>query len=145
MAVADRAPARTRRGVNPRGWIRHASPPALAGSALVAALAYAAFADGSIALPMEARLQVALAAVALFALGAFLFGRGVRASSNGAGWTGLALLLVFAAYCGLSFAWSIAPDGTWGELNRALAYVLVTAAALLVAASLPRALERGAL
>src|SRR3954454_21602731 len=112
---------------------------------LVAVIAYAAFADGAIALPMEARLQVRGAALALLALGALLFGRGVRASSTTAGWTGLALLVAFAAYGGLSLAWSIAPDGSWGELNRTLAYALVAAVGLVVGSSLPRVLERGAL
>ena len=35
-------------------------------------------------------------------------------------------------------AWSIAPDSTWTELNRTLAYMLVAAIALIVGASLPR-------
>src|SRR3954470_21322910 len=124
------------RGVTAAGWL---------GIGLGAALVYAAFADGAIALPMEARLQVGVAALALLAFGALLFGRGVRASSTTAGWTGLALLVAFAAYSGLSLAWSIAPDGSWGELNRTLAYALVVAVGLVVGSSLPRVLERGAL
>src|SRR5205085_1983100 len=68
-----------------------------------------------------------------------------RMSSTTAGWSGLGLLLAFAVYCGLSLAWSIAPDGTWAELNRALAYLLVTAIAFVVGSSAPRALERSAL
>src|SRR5437764_7843527 len=42
-------------------------------------------------------------------------------------------------------AWSIAPDGTWAELNRAISYTLIAAVALAVGSSLPRALERAAL
>ncbi|MEA2483157.1 MAG: hypothetical protein QOC55_1104, partial [Thermoleophilaceae bacterium] len=109
---------------------------------LGAAITYAAFASGAIVLPAEARLQVGVAALALLALGALLFGRGMRVSSTRAGWAGLALLVLFTVYTGLSFAWSIAPDGTWGELNRAVAYVLVTCVALVVGASLARPLER---
>src|SRR4051794_6936582 len=152
MAVAERddalhppadgtgVPTRPRRPdprrVTAAGWL---------GIGLAAALVYAAFADGAIALPMEARLQVGVAALALLAIGALLFGRGIRASSTTAGWAGLALLVVFAAYSGLSLAWSIAPDGSWGELNRTLAYALVAAVGLVAGSSLPRALERGAL
>src|SRR3954451_23294950 len=152
MAIADRAHASVRRPADTRsgaGRVARARIPttvaAWVGIALAAAVVYAAFADGAIALPMEARLQAGIAAVAVVAVGALLFGRGMRASSTTAGWAGLALLLLFAIYSGLSLAWSIAPDGTWGELNRAIAYVLVTAVALVVGASLPRALERGAL
>src|SRR3954453_15070439 len=86
------------RGVTAAGWL---------GIGLGAALVYAAFADGAIALPMEARLQVGVAALALLAFGALLFGRGVRASSTTAGWTGLALLVVFSACSGLSSPWSL--------------------------------------
>jgi O-antigen ligase len=66
----------------------------------------------------------------------------MRVSSIRAGWAGLALLVLFTVYTGLSFAWSIAPDGTWGELNRGVAYLLVTCVALVAGASLPRPLER---
>ena len=58
---------------------------------------------------------------------------------------GLALLAGFAAWSGLSIAWSIAPDQSWLELNRALAYGLVAALALVLGSSLPRAAERVAL
>jgi hypothetical protein len=103
-----------------------------------------AFADGAIALPMEARLQVGIAAVALLALGVFLFAPVMRLAADRLGWAGFALLAALTIFTGLSFAWSIAPDGTWGELNRALAYLLVTAVALTVGATLARPLERGA-
>ena len=132
-------PAINPRRVRPRGaaaWLA-------VGLGMVTA--YAAFADGAIALPMEARLQVGIAALALAAAGALLFGRGLRAAAGRSGWLALSLLVVFAAYTGLSFAWSIAPDGTWGELNRGIAYVLVAGAALVVGSSLPRALERAGL
>src|SRR5260221_12560724 len=94
---------------------------------------------------MEARFQVGIAMLALAALAALLFGRGMRVSAPAGGWVGLALLVVFAAFTGLSFAWSIAPDGTWSELNRAIAYVLVTAVALVVGSTLARPLDRAAL
>jgi hypothetical protein len=112
---------------------------------LGAAVAYAAFADGAIALPNEARLQVGVAALALFAVCALLFAPGMRIAAPAAGWAGLVALALFTVWTGVSLAWSIAPDGTWGELNRALDYVLVTVVALAVGSALPRALERAAL
>jgi hypothetical protein len=106
---------------------------------------YAAFADGAIALPMEARLQVGVAALALLALAVFLFAPGARIAAGRLGWAGVALLALFTVFTGLSFAWSIAPDGTWGELNRAFAYLLVLMVALVAGSSIARPLERAAL
>jgi hypothetical protein len=126
-------PAATRAGL----------PPVLLGVALLAAAAYAAFSDGATAAPAEPRLQVALALVSLPALGALLFG-GLRAAAPRTALIGLALLLAFAAWSGLSLAWSTAPDLTWSELNRALAYALVAGLAVALGASLPRAAERTA-
>jgi hypothetical protein len=145
MAIAERdAPAaHARPQIRMRG-IRM-TPAALVALCLGAVVVYAAFADGAIALPMEARLQVGIATVALLALGALLFGRGMRVSAPASGWLGFTLVILFTAFTGLSFAWSIAPDGTWSELNRAIAYVLVTAIALVVGSSLARPLERMAL
>jgi hypothetical protein len=68
---------------------------------LAAVVAYAAFADGAIALPMEARLQAGIAALALLAIAALLFGRGVRVSAATTGWAGIVALLAFAIYSGL--------------------------------------------
>jgi tetratricopeptide (TPR) repeat protein len=120
-------------------------PAAWLAFGLGAVIAYAAFADGAIAQPMEARLQVAIAALALVALAAFLFSPSLRIAAGRLGWTGVVLLALFTIWTGVSFAWSIAPDGTWGELNRALAYLLVTLVALLIGSSLACALERAAL
>jgi hypothetical protein len=94
---------------------------------------------------MEARLQVGVAAVALLARGTLLGAADTLAAADRFGWAGLIVLVMLAVFTGVSFAWSIAPDGTWGELNRALAYVLVTAVAIVAGASLARPLERAAL
>jgi hypothetical protein len=109
---------------------------------LGALVAYAAFASGAIELPMEARLEVGISVLSLLSFAALLFGRGMRISTSTTGWVGLALLTAFAAWTGASMAWSIAPDATWTELNRVIAYALVAATALTVGASLPRAAER---
>ncbi|MEA2493084.1 MAG: hypothetical protein QOJ29_995 [Thermoleophilaceae bacterium] len=140
MAIAPPRPAPVKRAA-----LRSFDAAPVVAVGLAAVVAYSAFADGAIALPMEARLQVGIAALALLVAAALLFGRGVRVSTATTGWAGLIALLAFAIFTGLSLGWSVAPDGTWGELNRALAYVLVTVVALVVGSTLPRALERCAL
>ena len=121
---------------------------ARAGVALLAALGvlvtYAAFADGAVSYPEEARLQVAVCLVAVVAVGALLWG-GLRLGGSVAGWAGLGLLGAFAAWAGLSLAWSVAPSGTWAEFNRGVSYTLVVAIALLAASWYPRAVWHGAL
>ncbi|MEO6496193.1 MAG: hypothetical protein ABIO51_01790, partial [Solirubrobacteraceae bacterium] len=59
-----------------------------------------------------------------------------------AAWWGLALLALFVAWTGLSLTWSIAPDRSWAEFNRVLAYGLLTGVSVLMGASIPRAAER---
>ncbi len=58
-----------------------------------------------------------------------------------AGW-GVALLVAFAGWAALSITWSIAPDESWLEANRALAYALVAGLGIVLGSSLPRAAER---
>src|SRR4051812_13243261 len=124
------------RGVHPAWWLA---------LALGACVVYAAFDSGGIGLPAEARLQVALAVLAIAALGGLLFAPGMRARASAPGWAGLVLLALFAVWTGVTMAWSIAPDSTWAELNRSLAYLLAAGIGLAVGASLPRALERCAI
>src|SRR5438067_13513351 len=102
--------------------LRAARPgaPELCALGLGAAVAYAPFADGAIELPNEARLQVGVAALALLALAAWSFAARTRVAAPWAGWAALAALALFTVWTGVSFAWSIAPDRTWAELNRAL-------------------------
>ncbi len=119
--------------------------PVALGAALGAAVLYAMFAEGAIGIPQESALQVGVAAIALATLAGLLFGRGLRFSPAPLALAGLALLAGFALWSGLSIAWSIAPDESWLELNRALAYALVAALALVLGSSLPRAAERVAL
>jgi hypothetical protein len=125
------------------------SPDTRAGAALLAALLlvllYAAFAGGAASYPDEARVQVALCVVVAAAIGALLWRGWPRLAGSPAGWAGLVLLAAFAAWVGLSLAWSVAPSGTWTELNRAISYVLVVAIALAAASWYPRAIWHGAL
>jgi O-antigen ligase len=128
--ASDRAPARS---------------PWLLAAALGVAVAYAAIADGSVGLPEETRLQVGVAAIAVVALAALLFGDGLRFAPERRAGLGLTLLAGFAVWCALSLTWSISPDETWVEINRAIAYALVAALAIVLGSSLPRAAERVAL
>jgi O-Antigen ligase len=109
--------------------------------ALIAALLYAAFAHGVAQYPDETRLQVALCALAALALAALLLGP-LRMRAPALAWGGVAALVAFAAWSGITLAWSVAPDNTWIEVNRALAYALVLVLAIALGASHPRAMER---
>jgi O-antigen ligase/polysaccharide polymerase Wzy-like membrane protein len=113
--------------------------------ALLAACAYAAFAHGAVALPEETYLQVGLAVVAIIAAGMWLGRAGLRLDASPTAWWGVGLLAAFTAWSGLSLWWSIAPDRTWGELNRATAYLLLVVLGIAVGTSAARAVERLAL
>ena len=135
----------------PRGHLRAAvrervprAPMAL-GAGLAVAVLYAMFANGAIGIPQESRLQVGVAVLAFASLAALLYGRGLRVAGGPLALPGIALLAGFAAWSGLSITWSIAPDESWLELNRAIAYTLVAGLALALGSSLPRAAERVAL
>lgn len=103
--------------------------------------AYGSFASGAIQQPDEARLQVLLALLGLVGVGLWYSGRLV-ANSLRAGFLGLGLLTAFAVWTGLSLIWSVAPDATWAELNRWIAYALAATLALACGASVTRAAER---
>jgi hypothetical protein len=119
------------------------APQLLAGG-LALALLYAAFASGAIRIPDESKLQLIVAAVALPTLAAVLFGA-LRAEASGRAWAGIGLLVGFAVWSALSITWSVAPDETWLEVNRTLAYASVAAMGIALGSSLPRAVERVAL
>jgi tetratricopeptide (TPR) repeat protein len=113
--------------------------------ALLAAAGYAAFAEGAIGQPEEAWLQVAIALTALFAAAASLGANRLRAGASGVAIAAVVLLAAYAAWVGISLAWSVTPDRTWAEFNRAFAYTLVVAVALLAAPTALRAIERVAM
>lgn len=142
-AVADRA-------VRLRG--RGELPAIALGLAALALLTYAAFAGGGISVPGESRLQMGIAGVSAAALAGLLFAArhphdapSLRAAAPPVAWAGLALLGLFAVWNGVTLAWSIAPENTWLDFNRMIAYVLVAGLGLVIGASLPRAAERMAL
>ncbi len=102
---------------------------------LLAACAYAAFANGAIAGDDEARLQVGVAATVVFGgiglgAGALAWGRAPLA------WCGAALVALFALWSALSLDWSVAPDDTWLAVNRAVTYAAVIGLALVAGAAI---------
>ncbi len=116
------------------------APGALTGALLLLIL-YAAFSHGAVQSAAEARLQVAVAAVAAIAGGGWLWSGALRVSAPRMAWVGVALLTGFTLWSGLSVAWSVAPDQTWIELNRWLTYLVVLGLSIAVGASSPRASE----
>ncbi|MGI8624775.1 MAG: O-antigen ligase family protein, partial [Solirubrobacteraceae bacterium] len=110
--------------------------------AFAACLLYACFAGGATALPQERWLQLGLAVVATGAIATWLYGGGLRLRAAPAGWVGLALLVLFAVWAGVSIAWSVAPDRSWAEVNRVLAFALTVLIGMILGSSLPRAAER---
>ena len=117
---------------------------AMVGLALLGVAAWAIFANGATSLPNEARLQIATAALALVTLAGLLFSPRVRLRAPVKALVGLGLLVLFAAWSGLSLDWSIAPDLSWVQLNRWAMYALVTALALVVGSSVRDAPRRAA-
>lgn len=134
------APAAGGRTTDPRRADR--APLALL-AGLLAALAYAVFAHGATDTPAETRVQLALALMTLLAGAAIVTGNpALRLQAPPVAKVGVALLLAFAVWCGLSLLWSVAPDRTWTEVNRALQYALVAGLGLVAGASVVRCIER---
>jgi hypothetical protein len=135
LAHQDPAGARAASG-------RHRLEPAtVLALALLAACLYAAFAHGSVAPAPTERLQLALAVVAAASAAAWLWNAKLVLRAPAQAWAGLALLIGFAIWSGLSILWSVSPDSTWAEANRALGYVLVVGLAVAFGASHPRAIQ----
>jgi hypothetical protein len=109
--------------------------------ALLLLVLYAAFAHGADSDPAEARVQVGLSAIAAVAGVAWLWSGTIRVAGRSLALAGMALLTAFAVWSGVTLLWSVAPDQTWLELNRDLAYVIVLALAFAAGASHRRAVE----
>jgi hypothetical protein len=117
------------------------SMPLTIAAALLLLVLYAAFDHGGVALPVDTRLQVAVAAIAAVAGAGWLWSGTLRFSAPLAAVAGTALLAAFACWSGVTLLWSVAPDQTWIELNRAIAYVIVLCLAIGVGASHAHAVE----
>jgi O-antigen ligase len=110
--------------------------------ALVAACTYAVFAHGAAGLPVEPRLQIGVAFVAIGAAVGWLFSRTLSVRAPLEAWIGVGLLAGFAVWCAVTLLWSVAPDNTWAALNRGVAYTLVVVLAIAAGSSATRAIER---
>lgn len=115
--------------------------PAALAVALLLLVLYAAFSHGGASRAAGARIQVAIAVVATLAGVAGLWYGTLRFSAPPLAFAGLALLTGFAAWSGVTVLWSVAPEQTWLELNRALLYVVVLCLAIALGASDRRAPE----
>jgi len=143
MAVTTLAHARVaaRAGVR-EARTRRPKPGTALLYALVVACLYAVFAHGGVGLPEEPRLQIGIALVAIGAAIGWLFSRSLSLRAPIEAWIGVGLLLGFAVWSGVTLLWSVAPDQTWAEVNRAIAYTLVVVLAIAVGSSAPKAIER---
>ena len=131
--------------VSPQTRTDRPTGAAMLGLALLALIAWAIFANGATSLPNEARLQIAIATLALVSLAGLLFSPRVRLRAPLRAFGGIALLVLFAAWCGFSLTWAIAPDLSWVQLNRWIGYVLVAALAMVVGSSVREAPRRAAI
>ncbi len=141
MAVTTPASARGATRVGVRHALRPQPGTALLG-ALVAACMYAVFAHGGVGLPEEPRLQIGIALVSIGAAIGWLSSRALSLRAPAEAWIGVGLLLGFAVWCGVTLLWSVAPDNTWAQANRSIAYALVAVLAIAVGSSAPKAIER---
>src|ERR1044072_1866540 len=131
MAVMTPASARVATRVGVRRALRPQPGTALL-VALVAACTYAVFAHGGVGLPIQARLQIGIAFVSIGAAAGWLFSRTLSLRASTEAWIGVGLLLGCAVWCGVTLLWSVAPDETWSQVNRGIAYTLVAVLAIAV-------------
>lgn len=117
-------------------------PGILLVGALLLEVTYAAFAHGATHVQSEGPLQAALALTLVVAAAVWLWHGGLALSAPRAAWVAVALLSALAVWTGITLAWSLAPDRTWVELNRAIAYVVVVLLALAAGSWHERSLER---
>jgi hypothetical protein len=109
--------------------------------ALLVLLLYAAFAHGADSDPAEARVQIGLSLLAAVTGIAWLWSGTIRVGGRSRALAGMWLLFAFAVWNGITLLWSVAPNQTWLELNRDLAYVIVLALAIGAGASHRRPLQ----
>ncbi|HEV3053086.1 MAG TPA: O-antigen ligase family protein [Solirubrobacteraceae bacterium] len=127
-----------------RSAVRTTSAATVLLSVLLLVLLYAAFDHGAASVAAGARIQAVVAAIAAVASGGVLWTGTLRFAAPRVAVVGLGLLAAFACWSGITVAWSVAPDQTWLELNRAITYVLVLALGVVVGASRRRSIELAA-
>ncbi len=109
-------------------------------AAVLACIAYAAFAGGATTIPEQSRTEYGIAAALLLA-GLGLASGTLGAARSPLAWAGVGLLALFAFYSALSVGWSIAPDQGWLAANRAASYAALVAVVLVAAPAVRRAPE----
>jgi hypothetical protein len=87
-------------------------------------------------------VQTGLVLLALVAATGWLGSRRLRPAASVATVAGLVALAALAAWAAASLTWSVAPDRSWTEANRVLAYVVAGALGVVVGSTLPRARAR---
>jgi hypothetical protein len=110
-------------------------------AALSLLLLYAAFDHGATNVAAQARVQTALSGIAAVAAAAWIWSGALRLSARPMALSGLGALAAFAVWSAITVVWSVAPDQTWLEFNRALTYVLALGIALLVGGSHRRSMQ----
>src|SRR5579884_1137024 len=121
--------------------VARSSAPGLTLIALLAVILYAAFAHGGVSPSAATRIEVALAALAALAGAALVWTGTLRLRVAPPALAGGALLALFAAWSAVTVLWSVAPNQTWLEVNRELAYLVALALAAAVGASHRRAIQ----
>lgn len=121
-----------------RAW---ESLPLLIGVALLAAILYAAFGHGAVTRSTATRVELVVAGLSAVASLGWLWVGALRLSAPRATVIGAGLLVMYAAWSGLSVLWSVAPDNSWIEVNRVVTYALITVLGIAVGASHRRGLE----
>jgi hypothetical protein len=124
-----------------RAAVRAPQPAVALTGALMLVLLYAAFDHGGGSVAAAARIQLAVAAIATAATAGLVWSGTLRFAAPRRALIGVGLLAAFAVWSGITLAWSIAPNQTWIELNRAITYVIVLALGVTVGASHARSLE----
>ena len=74
--------------------------------------------------------EVVIAALTAVAAAGCLWSRTLRIAAPRTAPVGVASLFAFAIWSGITVLWSVAPDQTWIELNRALSYAIVLCLAI---------------
>jgi hypothetical protein len=125
---------------------RAALRPAITGPAAICAgllivILYAAFAHGGVALADATRVELGVAVVGAAAGAVLLWTGALLPSVPALATAGAVLLGLFACWDGVTLAWSVAPNQTWIELNRVIAYVTVLVVAIATGAAAARTLD----
>lgn len=115
--------------------------PAFIGGALLAVILYAAFDHGAVSGAVNTHVELAVTALSVIGLVPWLWTGTLRVTAPRSAAFAVALLAAFAIWSGITVFWSVAPDQTWIELNRATTDLLVLGLAIAIGSSYARALE----